>query len=201
MTPAYGLQRVDAFTYKYTNQDGVSIEIIKKPEYWLKITMKYNMHPWFTFELWGDGSVNGDEIYSAVHESLNGKHIKDRLGNSRSFIFPNGTKLTVESTGWNHAASFVSIYDGKVSQHINVECFTLELSTNNGNITSSLEKKQADGETATIEIGSTGILLLNIYDEVTPGNKTESRLDLGEIYFDEPDQVTDLFDDPRWGHT
>jgi hypothetical protein len=68
-------------------------------------------------------------------------------------------------------------------------------------ITTLLDQAQADGETSTLEITQTGLLYVTIYTEDQPGNKIMNRVELGSLVNGKPNQVNDLFDDPRLGHT
>jgi hypothetical protein len=136
-----------------------------------------------------------------MHENLNGKHIKDRLGNNRSVVFPDGTKITLEAAGEAGALQAVSIYDGAESHRINATCVTLEYSALDAAAAQAMDDAQPDGETSTFIISPTGLIFKHIYIETTPGNKVPSSQKLGELYLNNPNQVTDYYDDPRLGHT
>lgn len=169
------------------------------------IIITHESYPGFKLEFWGLASFKP----SANHENLDGKHLKDRLSNRRTIIFPDGAKITFVSESESGPLVSVSIYDGAESHHINCGCGVLEHSSTSQSIVSKLDDAEADGETSAIEFvysntnpGTiTGLLFVNIYDEQTPGNKVQNRVKLGEINIANPNQVNDYFDDPRLGHT
>ncbi|MCR6722077.1 MAG: hypothetical protein NVV59_17720 [Chitinophagaceae bacterium] len=136
-----------------------------------------------------------------MNENLNGKHIKNRIGKNRTIFFPDGTKITCVSTGPEQSVTAVSIYDGAKVHHLNITCDKVEYSTANGAMAKRLEEMQPDGETSTYELNPTGLLFYNIYTEDTPGNKVYQRLNLGQLHLGAPNQVSDLYDDPRLPHT
>jgi hypothetical protein len=167
--------------------------------------MVYNLHgfiftfgnyPYLKVELWG-----GFDAFSAIHENLNGKHIKDRWGNRRSFIFPDGAKITMVYAEDYEALLSVSIYEGNEIHHINVACNTVEYSSTNSPFVKQVDDAEPDGETATIESIEAGVLFLNIYTEDVAGQKVEERVLLGETYRDNINDVRDFYDDPRLDHT
>jgi hypothetical protein len=163
-------------------------------------TIRHDDYPNFKIEFWGLSSATNR--LCGNHENLNGKHIKDRLTTVRSFLFPDGAKLTMMADGdyANPMLSF-SIYDGAESHHINVACKTLEYSSTNASISQQLDNAEPDGETATIEFSSTGAWFVNLYTEDTPGNKVMNRVPLGELIWAQPNTVNDHFDDLRLNHT
>lgn len=181
--------------FVYKTADGWTITINLKNS----IKIQHDTYQHYSLELWGivtTGDLSGN------HESLNGKHIKDRLTNKRSFILPGGTKITMHVKDLSYTVlTSVSIYDGAESHHINATCHTIEYSGTDATITQQLDSRQADGETAAIEISDSGLLLVNIYNEESPGNKITERVLLGELFKNNPTRVNDYFDDPRFGHT
>ncbi len=152
----------------------------------------------YTFQLWGDYP---DAPGSALHENLNGKHLKDRIGNNRTVITPDGTKITLVAAGDDAPVTAFSIYHGRKAFHVNVNCNRLEYSADDGEIANRLDEQQADGETSIMEETDTHINLYNSYNENTPGNKVYERVDLGNIPKNILTQVNDLYDDPRLNHT
>ena len=184
-----------AAPFVYKTADGWTITINLKNT----IKIQHDTYPHYNLELWGIVS-SGD--LSGNHENLNGKHIKDRLTNKRSFILPGGTKITMHVKDLSYAVlTSVSIYDGAESHHINATCHTIEYSGTDATIAQQLDSRQADGETAAIEISDNGLLLVNIYNEDSPGNKITERVLLGELFKNNPTKVNDYFDDPRLSHT
>jgi hypothetical protein len=185
--------------YAYESAGGATIKIQRVSTGILQVIMSFKAYPTFKYEFWGTGDVNQPVALS--HENLNGKHLKDRLGNSRSVIFPDGTKATIVSTGPYKNSTAISIYDGAKATHLNLTCDKIEYSGNDQQITKLLDDNQADGETSTFVINSTGLIFSNIYDEVTPGNKIEMNLKLGELILANPTQVNDYYDDARLAAT
>lgn len=154
-------------------------------------------YPSLAIQFWG----GFNNVFSSVHENLNGKYIKNRMNNKRSLIFPDGAKITMVYAEDYEAFLSVSIYEGNEIHHINVECNTVEYSSTNSPFAKQVDDAEPDGETATFEFTETGLLFLNIYTEDVAGQKVEERVKLGEIYIDEPNNVTDYYDDPRYDHT
>ena len=131
------------------------------------ITITDNSYPnLITYQLWGTSSTGN--LYTALHENLNGKHIKNRISNSRTIFFPDGTKITCVSAGPEQAVTAVSIYDGASVHHINLICDKVEYSTASNEIAKRLDEQQADGETSTYELLPTVLIFYNIYTEDTP---------------------------------
>jgi len=149
------------------------------------------------------------EFWGEAHENLNAKHIKDWEGTRRSFVFPDGAKMTMVSNSSNEPFQSLTIYDGLQCHHISTVCNpaggsssrTLEYSSGNSAFTKRLDDAEADGETGTFEITTTEFLFYNIYNELTPGNKVEKHVPLGAIYKDDPKRTDDYYDDPRLGQT
>lgn len=148
--------------------------------------------------MWGDYPT---AIGSALHENLNGKHLKDRIGKNRTVICPDGTKITLVSTGPQDPVTAFTIYNGATVHHVNVTCRKLEYSASNQQVANRLDALQADGEVGMFEETETGMLFYNIYNEDAPGNKVYQRIDLGSLPKNSPTQVNDLYDDPRLMHT
>lgn len=188
--------------YRFEGNNGVVILIDVQGT----ITLVYDNEITMTYQLWGS---QGDTAYSN-HESLNGKHIKDRFGKTRSVIYPDGTKLTlvvedtvILHTDWAdfHQVKGVVIRSGNVCHYINMLCGSLEYSANHPSHAAQIDALFPDGETSSFELTPTGLIFFNSYNEEVPGQKVYERVDLGELFFDSPTQVNDYFDDPRLGHT
>lgn len=181
--------------YEYTTSGGGTIKISGT-------TVHCTFNQKITVEFWGIPSEG------LRHENLNGKHIKDWFGTTRSFIFPDGCKITYVINDSDKRTVSISIYDRDQAHHLNSRCdnsvrgsTTLEYSETNAVIAGLLDKIQADGETATLEVTETGVLYLNIYTEDAPGKRTEKRVPLGSTVNSFPNQVNDLYDDERLAHT
>ncbi|HMR90910.1 MAG TPA: hypothetical protein PKC69_01285 [Chitinophagaceae bacterium] len=184
-----------AFTYRTSGGGTIFID----PSTIIRFT--HDDYARFNIELWGDTIVNGKRRTAANHENLIGKHIKDKLSHIRTFIFPDGAKITMTGDGVYGPLTSISIYDGADSHHINPACNTVTYSSGSSAAAQQRDDSEPDGETATIEFTAEGLIYLNIYTENTPGNKVMQRVLLGEIKRDNPNNVTDYFDDPRLGHT
>jgi len=165
------------------------------------ITITHADYQNFKIDLWGSLVVNGETLNSANHENLNGKHIKDRLGNRRSIIFPDGAKITMVAAGLNEQLVSVSIHDGNEYHHINFNCMIMEYSSANSLYAQKLDDNEVDGETGTFEITDTGLLFYNIYKEDVVGQKVDERVPLGEIFYSDPTRINDYYDDPRLSRT
>ncbi len=201
--PASGFIKLTEQYYYFEASSGVTLKISRGAiDGDLTLTFGYVAYPNFSYQLWGSGYIGEvNNIYTGTHENLNGKHLKDRLGDSRTIIFPNGTKITMVSTGDKKSITAISIYSGAMAHHLNITCNKIEYSAYDLNVAQQLDAQQADGETSTLELTETGLIFYNIYNEATPGNKIHQRVDLGSLSYDNPNQVNDLFDDPRLGHT
>ncbi|MGC4233938.1 MAG: hypothetical protein QM594_13245 [Niabella sp.] len=186
--------------YEYNSGKGTTIKIAAPiPQgdlSGLTVTITYNEK--YTYQLWGTATNVSN---AAQHENLNGKHIKDRIGNNRTAITPDGTKITLVSTSPEASVTALTIYSSGSVHHFNVSCRKLEYSTLNLQIASRLDELQADGETSIFDDTETIVFFYNIYNEETPGNKVHQRVDLGFLPKNNPKQVNDLYDDPRLAHT
>lgn len=183
--------------YTYTTSGGGKISLSLSSG----VKIGHQDYEGFSIELWGSLTTSSGIKSSANHENLNGKHIKDRFGNRRTIVFPDGARLTIITKGEYEEMISLSIYDGIESHHVNLVCNTVEYSGQSAFISKSLDEAEADGETATFEITATGLLFYNIYREDVPGNKVYERVMLGELSRSQPNMVDDYFDDPRLGHT
>lgn len=183
-------------TYTYTTQGG---GIIIVDSIHGNILIKHNGYPNFKYEFWYDMSVN---IPSYVHENLNGKHIKDKIGSNRTVLFPDGSKITLAAQNNTSEVLTISIYDQENCYWFNVTCNnTLEYSGAEIGIAQALDNEQADGETSSFEITSTGLLFYNIYTEDTPDHKVNNKYNLGGLEVANPAKVNDYYNDPRLPHT
>lgn len=208
VAPQGGLTHVEEGKYLYESAGGAQILINRISKESLVITLGYKGYSNFSYQFWGNSSEeifdsNPDNLAPASHENLNGKHLKDRLGKNRTVIFPDGTKMTYESTApwYMGGVTRISIYDGKNVHHFNMTCFGLEYSSASSMDTQEQDDLQADGETSTFELTETGLIFYNIYNEDTAGNKVYERIDLGSLTKDNEKQVNDLYDDKRLAHT
>lgn len=184
--------------YTYNTRGGGVITINLKSG--IKIT--HSGYPGLVIDFWGELTPTpGSTLIGGNHESLNGKHVKDRLGLNRTLLFPDGTKLTMRAEGTIYDLVSVSILDIDEAHHFNVTCQTLNLSMVDTEIAQQLDEMVADGETSTFEITSTGLLFVTVYQEDTHGNKVANRYVLGELEKANPNLVRDFYDDPRLGHT
>lgn len=156
----------------------------------------------FTFELWGGYIENGISYLSFYHENLNGKHIKNKIGNHRTILFPDGAKVTLVAENDTAVVSKISIYDGADCFELDMLCNRiLKYSSSDASVTQARDNAEVDGETCTFDIDETGLLLYNIYTEDEPGIKVEDIYNLGEFFFHNPYDVKDYYDDPRLGWT
>jgi hypothetical protein len=188
----------DAGTGYTFHTSGGGIIVIDRQNY---IKYMHDAYSGFNVAWWSDATVNGQSVNAAEHESLNGKHIKDRSGSVRTLLFPDGAKLTLVADGDVGPVLSITIFDGKEVHHINTACNTLEYSTTDSPFAKALDDREADGEAAIIEFTTSGLLYVNLYLEATPGNKVMDRVVLGEIFRDDPGRVSDYYDDPRYGNT
>lgn len=185
--------------YEYKSAGRVTFRMQRSADL-LVVTLTDASYPnLITYQLWGKMPTSG--IHAALHENLNGKYIKNRIGNNRTIFFPDGTKVTCVSSGPENSITAVSIYDGAKVHHLNITCDKVELSTSDSDMAKRLDELQPDGETSTYELTPTGLVFYNIYTEDAPGNKVQQRVDLGSLEADNPNQVNDLYDDPRLAHT
>lgn len=185
------------YTYQSTGGSKVVIDMTSN------IILTTSLYEGFKIEFWGDYSSTTGEGYAGNHENLNGKHIKDRKGLRRSVMMPDGLKITLVSKGpgFEDVLESISIIDGNSAHYINMICGKLNYSGNSAALAEQLDNREADGETSTIEMSSTGLLWVNIYQEDAPGVRMANREELGELNRANPTQVRDYYDDPRLGHT
>ncbi len=152
-----------------------------------------------TVQHWGD-----------PHENLNGKHIKDWGGatgwdgSRRTLLLGDGSKLTMNATGPHGLVLETSIYDGGRELHLSNPTNTVVLHGTDPVGARCREATQHDGETASFstDAGSGVATYRNAYNEDAAYQRVDSNVPLGTTGgFANPNQVNDLFDDPRLGHT
>ncbi len=155
---------------------------------------------------WG-GETAG--LLGAFHENLNGKHIKDRFGSRRSILLPSGALITMTAEGTYGDLIRISIYEDDQSHSFDPVAFTLTHSCA-GHVPTAVarEEAEADGETATFTMKPDGVAIFaNEYtqDASATGEPLEKVFEvqmLGETGgYANPNNVSDYYDDPRWGHT
>ena len=152
-----------------------------------------------TVQHWGD-----------PHENLNGKHIKDWGGGPqwhglhRTVLLGDDSKVTMEARGPHAVTQWTAIYDG--DSHIQFDNCRNQISWQGNDYaeTGQLERTQYDGETASfITDPGTGVARYdNLYNEDESLERVDTPTPLGTTGgLANPNQVNDLFDDPRLGHT
>ena len=153
---------------------------------------------------------NSVQHWGDPHENLNGKHIKDWGGAPgwdearRSLLLGDGTKVTLNSTGAQGVILAISIYDGHQELHVVSSTNTVRYHGIDPVGTRCRDAQQHDGETALFSTdASTGVASYrNVYNENAGFDRVETDVPLGTTGgFANPNQVNDLFDDPRLAHT
>lgn len=199
VAPVAGLVVHKEGLYEYNSGKGTVIKLnfsIEDGRHQSTVTITFKEKS--TYQLWGDYPT---AIGAALHENLNGKHIKDRIGNNRTVIIPDGTKITLVSAGPSDPITAFTIYNASNVYHVNVTCRRLEYSASNQQVAELLDEVQADGETSVFEETETHVLFYNIYNEEESGNKVLQRVELGSLPKSDSTHVNDLYDDPRLAHT
>ena len=203
VTPQGGFLVEGNGIYEYNSGKGTVIKIDASPvndQDRLTVTVTYNGTT--TVQFWGGEVENNSPRPFATHENFNGKHLKDRLGNNRTLITPDGTKITMVSTGPYEVVTAITIYSKGGVHHLNTTCNKLEYSvSDNPFIAQRMDDLQADGETSLMEDTPDEVWLYNIYNEDTPCNRVYQRVNLASRPKNIPTQVNDLYDDPRLAHT
>lgn len=156
-----------------------------------------------TYEMWGSGSGG------TGHENLNGKHIKDNFGDSRTLLLPDNTIVTVllSTTPGTNTISRFSIYTDLESHRLtsypdgNGSPNTVIMSTS---LLRAGEAEEPDGETARLVDTPSGLLFENIYirhtTDDTPFIQMAQPLGkTGGPAF--PNRIDDYYDDPRISYT
>ena len=159
------------------------------------ITLFHDDYPSFDIQLWGTVNTGGQVKTAGTHESLNGKHLKDRISSRRTVYFPDGSKFTLVSNGIVEPILSISIYDGAECHHLNFNCSsnTIEWSTASNGFTEQLDLNEADGEAGGFQFTSTGLIFNDYYVEETVGNKLVDTIPIGEIFRANPSQVVDYW--------
>jgi len=90
------------------------------------VNIRHRDYPNFEIQFWG-----GQKYHTFDHENLNGKHIKDWLGDRRTILFPDGAKMTlvVAGTGQDRRAVSLTIYDGPQVHRFDLQTGALEFSS------------------------------------------------------------------------
>lgn len=194
--PRGGLTQMTSAGLEYTSRSG--LWTIRIDGHTITLTRSGR----FTWQVWGD-----------PHENLNGKHIKDWLDTRRTLLLDDGVKVTMDSYGPFNVVHTTSIYDGEQSHQISNLDNVVRHSCVNAAVARARDAEEADGETAylsNLRGPSTSIgyvYVENVYTEsVGPHGASEPEFEavpLGETGDAEtnPQQVNDLYDDPRFGHT
>ena len=157
----------------------------------------------------GLDSTGAYEYWGSTHESLRGKHIKDILEHRRSLVLSGSTLVTIDITpravdpspqAW---VNYVSIYDGNETHRIDMQTYAV--------VQSCLlprfgEADEHDGETAELREAPEGLYFNNIYTQGVSSSgiplvKVLNLVPLGFADYVRRNNVTDFFDDPRFGHT
>lgn len=184
--------------YRYTSEAGVSTLVRIDPRGAIVVTATDTTYKnKATYQLWG----GSEQESHAIHENLNGKHIKDTLHRNRTILFSSGVKVTLVSSELGSPVETVSIYDGAIAHRINILQDKVEYSAEDAMVANNMDKAEIDGETATYKPTETGLIFYNVYTEDEQGQKTEEYTELGELFEDRPRKVDDLYDDTRLSHT
>lgn len=194
VSPAGGLSYSSAtqsYTFRTSGGGTIIIDLSSS------ITLSHDEYDGFAIELWS----LGQEVTTAQHENLNGKHIKDRLQSRRTIIFPDGAKLTMVADGSTEPLTAAAIVDGPEGHFINARCNVPEYSGLDAALAEELDLNMADGEASAFRFTDEGLIWENLYEESAAGSRTDSIYPLGEIKRSNPNQVLDYFDDPRIGAT
>ncbi len=146
-----------------------------------------------------DCEGNKVEHWGDPHENVNGKHVKDWNEKTRTLILADGTKVTMNATGPQGVTESTSIYDGAQNIQFNNKNNTVEHRSFDPWDTAGRERTQADGETSYMGYARNGDLIYrNIYTQKDNLQVIPSFQDLARV---NGGKVTDLYDDPRLGHT
>lgn len=141
-----------------------------------------------------------------LHEYLNGKHIKDWGGEAqwddarRSFILDDGTKITLVSNDHSGVILQASIYYGV--ENLQIDGCSNEITHQSSDPGDTLQRDAAqyDGEVATFSTNATSgvATFTNYYNQDRNSNVINIQFILGTTGgYANPNQVIDLYDDPR----
>ena len=182
---------------------GQPIEYITSGGY----TIKLDHHTITITDFLGTNTV---QHWGDPHENLNGKHIKDWGGSPhweglrRTLLLGDGSKVTMEAAGPHGVTTWTSIYDGDAHVQFDNCRSQVAWQGNDPAETTQLERTQYDGEASSFSSDAqTGVARYdNAYNEDESFERVGTPVPLGTTGgFANPNQVNDLFDDPRLGHT
>ena len=182
---------------------GQPIEYITSGGY----TIKLDHHTITITDFLGTNTV---QHWGDPHENLNGKHIKDWGGEPewdgarRSLLLGDGTLVTMQAPGPHGVTQYTSIYDGMHNLQIDNCRNAIEHHGMDVLDTRLRDASQHDGETALFATDApSGVATYtNVYDENAGFETVEFEVPLGTTGgYAHPNQVNDLYDDPRLGHT
>jgi hypothetical protein len=151
-------------------------------------------------EFWG--GIDGTGVFNFGHENMNGKHIKDRVGDQRTIHTLDGAIITLNA---NPNLGRISIYDHDETHRLERVGETVVVSRS-CNLPFFEEELESDGEASGFLIDAQGYLWQNLYDQGTepngaPGPKIPNVRPLGRVNDQLPGNIQDYYDDPRLGHT
>ncbi len=179
----HGMEKVDSniITFLYSASSGEKIHIARGSGGTTVTYTDFSFNFPVTSQFWGSTPQSEAEGYSAIiHEKLNGKHIKDRLGKGRTMISPTGLKMTMSSeSSRQDEITSLTILDNGVVQHFNIVLKTIEYSDYNPDFANYLDAIQPDGETSTYGLEGDWLVFYNIYYEESICNRIHKRMDLG----------------------
>ena len=170
-------------------------------------TIKVDFH---TVTITDPAGKNTIQHWGDPHENLNGKHIKDWGGSPhweglrRTLLLGDGSKVTMEAAGPHGVTTWTSIYDGDAHVQFDNCRSQVAWQGNDPAETTQLERTQYDGEASSFSSDAqTGVARYdNAYNEDESFERVGTPVPLGTTGgFANPNQVNDLFDDPRLGHT
>jgi hypothetical protein len=152
-------------------------------------------------EFWGS-QIGGPEVANFGHENMNGKHIKDRVGDQRTVTTLDGAIITMNA---NPNLGRVSIYDHDQTHRID-RVGGVNVVTRSCALPFFEETLEADGEASGFKIDVEGYWWMNLYNQTygpggVPGPKVPAIVPLGQVLESQPNMVNDYYDDLRVGHT
>jgi hypothetical protein len=133
---------------------------------------------------------------------MNGKHIKDRLGDQRTINTLDGAIITLNV---NPNLGRISIYDHDQSHRLERVGDALVVSRSCG-LPFFEEGLEPDGEASGFLLDAEGYWWRNLYNQTAgpngvPGPKVPNVVPLGRVNEANPNNTADYYDDPRLGHT
>lgn len=146
-------------------------------------------------EFWG---INDNKTVGFDHETLSGKHIKDRKIKNRTLIFPDDTKITLVGGEKIYLAEKLYIIEKSKVHIINLIDWTYSTEQGQAAIT-KYDNAIPDGEASRWEFNSNGSYWYNDYEEIKPGERKKKKVDLGRTYPN--NKIDDLYDDPDLSNT